>query len=275
MTFQFFSGRRAALATMHGKEKIIAPPLFEHLGLQVEVAQVNTDAFGTFTGEIERRGTPLEAARQKCCAAIEQTGLPIGIASEGSFGPHPTVPFVASNHEIVMLLDEELGIQVVGQCLTAETNFAHQVVHSIEEAVAFAEKVGFPSHGLIVRGKSLTKGICDYKLLSEVVSNALATQPSVQLETDMRAMYNPTRQKAIAAAVADLIERLQQLCPACGKPGWGKKNSIPGLPCSWCGLPTSLPVGYLMECPACGYQEEKITTSEQYADPAYCSFCNP
>ena len=48
---------------MHGKERVIAPVLFERLGLRVEVAKgIDTDQLGTFAGEIPRVGTMLEVA---------------------------------------------------------------------------------------------------------------------------------------------------------------------------------------------------------------------
>ncbi|MCS7019429.1 MAG: hypothetical protein RMJ87_08840 [Cytophagales bacterium] len=270
-----FKNRIAALATMHAKEQIIAPILAEQLGMQVQVAAVNTDLFGTFTGEIERQGTQRHAARLKCEAAIRQTGYPIGLASEGSFGPHPTVPFVAANCEMVMLVDTQLGIEVCGEYFTTETNFSQKSVTSVEQALEFADNVGFPAHGLIVRTQPIVKGIRDYETLTHAVSKGLAASGAVWIETDMRAMHNPTRCKAIAAAVADLVARLSALCPQCSKPGFGKGKAIVGLPCSWCGLPTQQPKGYTLECPTCGYAEEVLSKEHQEADPAFCSFCNP
>lgn len=55
-----------ALATMHGKEKAIAPAFKRHLGMSVLPCDfIDTDAFGTFTGEIVRQATPLETAIAK------------------------------------------------------------------------------------------------------------------------------------------------------------------------------------------------------------------
>jgi hypothetical protein len=276
MTHTLFQNRTAALATIHAKEKIIAP-IFEqyNTGLQIRVASVDTDSFGTFTGETERKGSQTETARMKCMAAIEQTGLSIGIASEGAFGPHPSIPFVAANVEIVMLKDTKLSIEVCGQHLTSATNFSSQKVNSVEAALEFADSAGFPSHGIIVRGNPIVKGIHDYETLTFAVSQALAQQPLVQIETDMRAMHNPTRCRAIAAAAADLAERLMTLCPHCRLPGFGRGTNIQGLPCNWCGLPTQEAKGYWMECPTCQYREEVLNSSEQYANPACCMFCNP
>jgi len=275
MTHYFFQNRTAALATIHAKEKIIIPIFEQHdIGLAIQVAAIDTDAFGTFTGEVERKGSQHEAARMKCLAAMAQTGFAVGIASEGAFGPHPTIPFVAANVEIVMLKDEKYSLEICGQHLTTHTNFATRVVTSTDEALEFADGAGFPSHGMIVRGNPIAKGIHDYEALILAVSRALRQQSSVQIETDMRAMHNPTRCQAIAAATTDLVVRLRTLCPNCNKPGYGRGAAIPGLPCAWCGLPTHQAKGYTMKCPSCQFREEVIHSSS-YADPALCLFCNP
>jgi len=61
----YFSGKQAVLATMHGKERVIAP-LLEKTGLQLCVSgRVDTDLFGTFSGEIERPASQLETLRLK------------------------------------------------------------------------------------------------------------------------------------------------------------------------------------------------------------------
>jgi hypothetical protein len=38
------------------------------------------------------------------------TGLPIGIASEGSYGPHPHVPLMARGIGLMVLVDDTRGI---------------------------------------------------------------------------------------------------------------------------------------------------------------------
>jgi hypothetical protein len=105
-----FTGRTLVLATMHGKESVILPPLEARLGVRGVVAPgLNTDQFGTFTGEIPREGSPLEAARRKVLAALDATGARLGVASEGSFGPHPAIPFLAADVELLLLVDRTTG----------------------------------------------------------------------------------------------------------------------------------------------------------------------
>jgi hypothetical protein len=50
----FYRGDRAILATMHAKEKVIAPIDERFLGLRLEVSTgVDTDAFGTFSRDTD------------------------------------------------------------------------------------------------------------------------------------------------------------------------------------------------------------------------------
>lgn len=57
MTAHPYQGRRATLATKHGKLALIGPVMFRRLGLEVETADVDTDVLGTFSGEVPRQGS--------------------------------------------------------------------------------------------------------------------------------------------------------------------------------------------------------------------------
>lgn len=280
----WFGDRVAVLATMHRKEEAIAPILETALALQVTIpTNLNTDQFGTFTREVARPGTQLEAARLKAQQGLAITGASLGLASEGSFGPHPVFPYIACNREIVVLLDPVHGLELVGQDFSTETNYAHQRVTRFEEALAFAKKAGFPSHGLVVMPTEATtdpqmihKGITDEALFEEVVMRLLKQQGQVHLETDMRAMVNPTRMRAIARAAADLARKAQQLCPHCGTPGFDVSDRRPGLPCELCGSPTDLPLEAIYTCNVCGFTKaDRFPNGVETADPAQCQFCNP
>lgn len=63
-------GRRASIAAMHGKERVIDPILSRSLGLVGSpAAGIDTDKFGTFSREIERQAGQRETARAKALAA--------------------------------------------------------------------------------------------------------------------------------------------------------------------------------------------------------------
>ncbi|WP_408014967.1 hypothetical protein, partial [Sandarakinorhabdus rubra] len=70
-----YHGQCAALATQHGKDRALAPPLRRRLGLIVEAVAIDTDAFGTFTGTTPRAGTAAEAALAKARAGMAASGL--------------------------------------------------------------------------------------------------------------------------------------------------------------------------------------------------------
>ncbi|MFM7472163.1 MAG: DUF6671 family protein [Nodosilinea sp.] len=278
----FFAGRVAVIATMHRKEQAIAPLVEAHLGVSVLVPQgFDTDLFGTFTGDIHRPDHALTTAHLKAAAALDLTGETLAIASEGSFGPHPQIPFLACDRELVLWLDRRHQLEIVAEYLSTDTNYRHQTIRDLEAALAFAQTVGFPSHGLVVKPQGSgpwVKGIVSEAQLVEVVTAALrqAPQGEVRLETDMRALYNPTRMAVIAQATENLVATLQRYCPQCQYPGFALAQSLPGLPCGLCGSPTLLTRSWVYQCHHCQYeQRQPAVTASATADPSYCSYCNP
>ncbi|MDB9328541.1 hypothetical protein PN435_20630, partial [Nodularia spumigena CS-590/02] len=237
-----FTNRIAVLATMHQKEQAIAPILEAELGIHVTVPKnFNTDSFSTFTRKIHRINTQIATARLKAEKALELTGEILAIASEGSFAPHHSTPFLASNREIVIILDKKHNLEIIGEEFSLETNHNHIVVESVEQAFEFADKIGFPEHGLVVMSseyppssQQIIQGIITPEQLVESVNYVLENSPTgkAHLETDMRAMYNPTRMNNIAKATQDLVRKINSLCPKCSVPGFAITQKIPGLPCA-------------------------------------------
>jgi len=276
----------AVLATMHCKERVISPVLEQSLGLRVALATgLDTDRFGTFSGDIARRGSQLDAARAKIFAAFDAVPMAqVGVASEGSFGPHPSIPFLPFGLELVVLIDRASGLELIGQHGSPQINFDHQVVSDVDEAIAFAKRAGFPEHGLIVIGcvdgrpapaSALIKDITDALELQIAVRKALAACGSAFVETDMRAHRNPTRMVAIERATRDLARRFLSQCPACKVRGFDVTERVAGLPCEWCGGPTNAIRHYVLQCHACGHRDERPATSSATADPGQCDLCNP
>jgi hypothetical protein len=277
-----FRGRRAAFGTMHGKQAVVAPALAAGLGLEVVVPPgFDTDRFGTFTRDIARAGDQLEAARAKALAAMDLLGTDLGLASEGSFGPHPAAPWIQGNLELLLLVDRRDGAEVVGRCLTIEVAAAGAWVASIAEAEAWAEHNGFPDHAVVVRPDpeepgGIAKGIGDLPALRMAVARLLTDRPRVWLETDLRAHLNPTRMRAIAAAAADLVANARARCPECAAPGFAPSGIVPGLPCAWCGSPTEIALAVLRSCTRCGARrEDPRDDGRSHADPGECPHCNP
>lgn len=277
-----FKGRRLLIATKHEKEKVIAPLLAESLDLTCFVSEeFDTDTLGTFTGEVERKEDPVATARNKCLKAMELYGCDLGIASEGSFGPHPTIFFVPADEEILIFIDRRHKLEIVARALSTETNFDGEEIHTEDQLIRFAERAQFPSHALILRtaktaDAEIVKGITDWPRLKETFRQLLEKQGIVYAETDMRAMYNPTRMKVIEQAAHKLLEKIKSCCPGCNTPGFGISGAQAGLPCEWCNSPTRSTLSYLYQCQKCAFEkEEKYPHHKTHEDPMYCDICNP
>jgi hypothetical protein len=277
-----FSGRNLLVATKHHKESVIAPVLEQALGVKCLLApDLDTDKLGTFTGEIERKDDPITTARNKCLLAMEFTDCDMAIASEGSFGPHPSIYFVPSDDEFLLFMDKRNNLEIIARELSTDTNFSGATVRDKKELYEFAQAVKFPSHGLIVKKAKhdftgIEKGITDENKLVEVFDHFMKLHGSVYVETDMRAMYNPTRMKVIGKAAIKLADKINSLCPECATPGFDVTFAKPGLPCELCGFPTQSTFSFLYTCVKCGYtKEEKYPNGKQTEDPMHCDLCNP
>lgn len=277
-----FHNRRISVITKHGKEHVLRPLLEEAFEGEVCVFDAfDTDLLGTFSGEIERRPDPLTTIREKCRIASRYLNDDIIIASEGSFGPHPFLFFIPADEELLMVYDKKNEIEIVVKELSTETNFNGKTIKSIEELKAFAEHTFFPSHRLIIRDKEkstdyLKKGIGDYTTLEQTFVECLKINGSVFVETDMRAMFNPSRMKVIESCAHKLIEKMRSTCPVCQFPGFSITEAISGLPCSLCASPTKSTLKYLSVCAKCKFSEEKIYPHDKMMeDPTYCDNCNP
>jgi hypothetical protein len=277
-----FENRTIVLATMHKKESVIAPLLEDNFNLKCLVpGEFNSDSLGTFSGEIERKEDPISTLRLKCLLALKTSKLDLAIASEGSFGAHPSLFFTQANDELVMLLDTKNNLEIVARELSTETNFAAQTIKNEAELIDFAERVQFPSHGLILRpSKSdyseIHKGITKWEDLKIHFEKIRKKNGTAYVETDMRAMFNPTRMKTIEKATEKLIEKMKSFCPSCQTPGFDVTELIAGLPCEWCERPTQSILKKIASCKKCNYKEEVLfPTGKKVESPEFCNYCNP
>jgi hypothetical protein len=278
----FFKGRTLVIASMHRKEEVLKPLLEQGLEITVQVAEgLNTDLLGTFSGEVARLADPLSTARKKCELALDLSGCDLALASEGSFGPHPAAFILPANEEWLLLVDRKNNLEIYARHLSLETNFSGQEFHNLEELEAFASKVGFPSHGLILRKSKeeltgMLKGIRDPTLLRTSAEQLLENQNSGYVETDMRAMFNPSRMQIIGETAQLLLQKLNSRCPSCQVPGFSVTSAEPGLPCSLCGTPSSATLAHLLVCSHCQHEEKvSFPNGKKTEDPQYCQVCNP
>jgi hypothetical protein len=279
-----YAGCCVVLTTKHQKSIALAPPFEKILGAGMLEYVVDTDQLGTFSGEIERKGTALEAVRKKCEWSIKKTKADYALASEGSFGPHPMIPFIASDREILYFIDKKRKFHLYVTDVYTETNYQMGEISSLDELKQFAEKTQFPSHALIVRPfprdikQSIFKGIQTLADLEAAFLEARSFSPArtVWVETDMRAHLNPTRMNMIGSLGEKLAQRLICLCPQCHTPGWGKIDIEVGLPCSWCGTETEEIKAEIFGCTKCRYKESRFPAhGKEKAEPGQCPYCNP
>ena len=281
-SLRFFDGRAIAIATKHGKEAVIAPRLSEALGLRcVNSDQLDTDTLGTFSGEVERRLNPLETARLKCSLAMEITGTELAIASEGSFGAHPSIPFIPAHEELLVLIDKKNAWEFVVRRLETRTNYSQILLQSYDELDGFLTQAQFPSHAIIIKKSAddptdCVKGVHDEKALRETIHRFMQRYGQCSLETDMRAMHNPTRMIVIDALTLELVQQIQSACPVCNTPGFRLTDIQRGLLCSNCGLPTRSVKSEVYRCQYCQHTEQRAPSHGlKMEDPMYCDFCNP
>ena len=278
----FFSGRRLLIVTKHEKEAVIAPLLEEALGVTCFVTKdFDTDSLGTFSGEIARKDDALTTLRKKCWEGMQAEGFDLAVATEGSFGNHPTVFFAPANDELIMLVDQKHNLEIIDRVLSMETNFDSSELHSRDELKAFLDKVQFPSHGVILKNAAenwtkIYKGITDYDSVETKFDEIIASSNSCFIETDMRAMYNPTRMKIINDVCVRLINKLHSVCPECLYPGFGVVGAEAGLLCSSCSMPTRSTSAHIYQCQHCNYESKVLyPNGKKTEDPMYCDFCNP
>jgi len=279
---EHFEGRRLVIATKHGKEKVLAPILEEMLGVQcIVLPEFDSDQFGTFSGEIERTSDPLTTARKKAQLAMQIADCDLAVASEGSFGPHPTIYFAAADEELLLFHDKKLEIEIVVKELSTATNYATDTITTWDELQDFAKKSGFPEHALILRKShedliDIKKGITDSIELKEFFIDLKQRHPKVCVETDMRALYNPSRLLVIEQAGRKLAGVIIARCPSCSSPGFGIIGVTSGLACSLCGNPTNSTLAHVYGCKKCGHRDERLfPNNKREEDPMFCDYCNP
>ena len=277
-----YSGLKASLLTQHGKESVICPQLLDSNGLEVvHISGYDTDKLGTFTRDIPRHGSQLDAARKKARVGMELSGFMLGIASEGAFDNDPYTGMLPWNYELVVLIDDIRKLEVIG-FFGGQAQSTSRQVSSWDELNALLSEAQFTTHQLVVRPDDeyhpeCRKGIKDLESLKEAFDWAtnLSKKGNVFIENDLRAHTNPTRMGNILKATQDLSRKMNSVCPECQSPGFWITERKKGLPCSSCEAPTNLPIANIWSCVKCDYNKEEVIDNQTKADPSKCNYCNP
>ena len=276
-----YSGSLIAVGTSHGKQHQFSPAFRGVLDARlITPPGLDTDQFGTFSGETPRSGTVVQAARAKARLAMTRTGLPRGLASEASYGPLPGGWH--GHEEILLFCDTERAIEVIeGNRTTSIPALAQRVSHAAELPDRLL--AGLPGQALIVRPSqpavpdrsAVVKGITDLATARSAITAAAARSPDglALVEPDLRAHHNPSRRRVLAALAVRLAHRLATVCPACTAPGFGRVDAQTGLACRVCATPTALVRNEIHACARCPHREAHPVRDG--ADPAGCPACNP
>lgn len=277
-----FMGESVLFATKHRKEEIIAPLLLD-IGMNCIRAEIDTDQFGTFSGEVERSGSVRDTLRKKIkkASSLYPEGRFI-LASEGSFGPHPIFGFLQTDLECLLLWDREQNLEIYSEYLDTQPVHAQETIRRREDVRSVYEKLQFPSHHVIIHPENflvpIFKGLQTENEVFEALEFCFADEKvkGVVISNDLRACHNPRRQQAIREAGLLLLEKMKTFCPTCGYPGYAVARGVPGLPCIDCGEPSSVSKSVVFECVNCTFTEEKNRPDgKKFIDPSECEFCNP
>ena len=272
-----YQGIEAVITTQHQKEVLVAPALAP-LGIKLAHYEFDTDSLGTFSGEVPRELSQRETAIKKARIGMSATGSRFGLASEGSVGADPLIPFINSTVEAIAWIDDVAGIEIVEFERGAEVIAVKTEVSSFAELGNFLKRADFPNHALIAYSKSrkgaIYKGLRDLKALEMAVAEITKSGVAV-IESDLRAHMSPSRSEVIKRCAEKLAKRLSNLCVECGAPGFGVVANLYGLNCEQCAEVVERAVrGELVACVKCDYKEEKFNGKESVS-AAQCERCNP
>ncbi|MFM7643723.1 MAG: DUF6671 family protein [Sphingomonadales bacterium] len=266
---------RLLISSKHHKDKLLAP-LFKPLGTQLYVDPTfDTDLFGTFCGEIPRKEGPKTTVREKCLAGMSKMGVLQGLASEGSFGPHPQLPFLNMNEEWLVYIDLDKSIEIYGHASSLSITFQQLHYSETQNLKPFLEQINFGSQGLQLKDAKTNTIIQKGITTREALFPLLEKNPQWLLETDLRAHLNPKRQQNILAAAQNLIARSQSLCPNCEAPDFWMRAYSGQLPCCMCRQETQSYQFMHYTCRRCNHEYLETRKDKSCEDPQFCPQCNP
>lgn len=119
-------------------------------GIAVPTVDIDIDQLGTFSGEIPRTPSDLDCAISKARLAMEERDSDLGIASDGTFSPHPDVPFPTTDRELVVLVDDRLDHVIWEYAVSTEIVALTATVHADADLLVLAIRADLPHHAVIV-----------------------------------------------------------------------------------------------------------------------------
>ncbi len=206
------------VATKHKKEQIVKPLFEREFGCHVDVLEIDTDAYGTFTGEKKRRGAQMDIAKKKAFDAARRFGKRFVLASEGSFFPDPnSFGFLILNVEVVVLYDAHADYFYIGEHVTHDVCAKKSDIRSLNDFYTFIKDMPqdqqyiLSYRTLFLLGKKVFIKHALVQQVPEILTSLLSRRGvmNIVIETDMRAHRNALRKHAIQKATEKLIEHLR------------------------------------------------------------------
>jgi hypothetical protein len=179
----------------------------------------------------------------------------------------------------MLLRDYKNNLSIWTSLLSTETNFNSLEISNANQLGDFATSIGFPGHGFILLSSDRTQIRKEFKTLEDAhhaLRELIKGAGRCVVETDMRAMNNPTRMKVIEELTHKLVKKMNSACPSCKAPGFDVIRVNTGLPCMACKAKTSSTLSLVKGCLSCNYEELiEYPNNKQEEDPMYCNYCNP
>lgn len=272
-----YQGVTIKVPTKHGKAAAIKKGFIGLLEANIVEVEVDTDQFGTFTGEVERKGSPYNTALAKLDLV---KNADYAIASEGSIGNDSQIPFMISDIEILVFKDFKNDLIITELHRSFEIKAGEKKFFPDEDYTKFLKLIDFPNHGVIAKGIDLTKsspikGITSIEELERAMKKIFETSPTVILESDFRAHKSPSRMENIEHVARKLAKRIVTLCPECRTPGFGIKRYEKGVICGECKRVNPDAIHQeILSCVKCSH-ESLGEIVNQVITPDKCAWCNP
>ena len=275
-----YHGIKIVLPTKHNKGGAIRTGFRNILKVEIEEFEFDTDQLGTFSGEVERKDTPKNTALRKLEIGAQLSGAKYAIASEGSIGNDPVIPFAVSDIEILVFKDFERDLVILETLRSFEIKAGRVELlpgHNYED---FLIQADFPNHSVIAKTEDINatapiKGINNKTELDAAIKSLFKVAPKVILESDFRANQSPSRMANIEKLASKLATRLANLCRNCSTPGFGEISYETGVICTECKrLNPDAIRAETRSCIKCDETEAgKVINNE--LTPDKCIWCNP
>lgn len=276
---KWFKDRKLYFVTNHKKDEVFKDVFLQKLLVEVVgFNSLNTDKFGSFTGEVKRKKDMISTCRNKILEAKKVFDHDLFVSSEGSF-VSDSLGVLVRDFEVLMFKDFKNDFEIVVSGETYKTNCLSRKIYSIDDLVNFVNAVGFPRNGIILKSfRAVYKDFVDidhlYSVYDKIKSSLFVKY--IVAETDMRADKNEFRMNFLKEMASKSVNVLSSECPSCSAPGFQIKNYLTGKLCRLCLNPTNEVSFEILGCCKCDFSLKKKNDKDgDLANPLNCNFCNP